>query len=124
MSDNKRLIDKLGQAPPKQPEVEMTTETSKIEGGEFPNRMIKEAGNKLAPDGSDRVGSFCVHVYKHAFSENLSFICQKLGRDNNVFGHEVKSHEANAAIQQLAINVAKSYGWQPGRQQAKRMKER
>lgn len=113
------LQDTLGERPDK-PKLETTVTERKITGDSEENRMVREVGRRLKPEGFEHVGSYCVHVYKPKFGLGVEFRSQNLeGSDKT----QATAVEANMALQQLSIAVAKSYGWKPGRRQSKLIKE-
>jgi hypothetical protein len=114
-----------GKGPPKPDKVQMTVETSRINGADFPNELIRDAGEKLCPDGSMLVASYVVHTYKQVLSADLAFICQQLHHDIEPNSHlYMRPIEGNRALFQLSMEVAKRFGWKPSKQQRKLINER
>ena len=91
-----------------------------IKGPSEENRMAREVGRRLKPDGFEHVATYCVHVYKPKFGLGLTWACQNLpGSDKTA----ATINEANRALMGLSEVVARSYGWAPSKRESKIIKE-
>lgn len=70
------------------------------------NNRLMEIGSRLTPEGYKHVGSFGIHVYKSALGASVASITQIPHVDATMT-------EANFAVQQASMEIAKSYGWKP-----------
>ncbi len=82
--------------------------TTEVKRGEDPRGLkIKATGEELRPEGFDYKGSICIHLYKSPFNSSVTIATL------NLLQQDVKALEANWALQQGSLAVAKDYGHEP-----------
>lgn len=104
---------------PDKPKIETTVTERKVQGDSEENRMAKEIGRRLKPDGHYHVATIAIHVYKPIFGSGVEVRTQNL---NGTDDKQATSTEANYAMVIANQVVARSYGWQPNRKQRRSIK--
>jgi len=119
------LNDALGPKPPKPADpVKIVVTRDERPGPSEENRMLKNVAARLKPMGATHVASYCVHVYKRELSLDIELRAQ-IVEDCGAPAHmALKPVEANASLQQLAMDVAKRFGWTPDKKTRKTIIER
>jgi hypothetical protein len=73
------------------------------------NQLLAAVGERLKPEGTVHVASFCVHVYAHKMNAEYFFKTQVSG------GNRLQEHLAQAALKELGRNAMLNYGRRPPR---------
>lgn len=96
-----------GPVPAKGGELE-AIHVEKVRGATEQNERLKTIGRRLTPDGMKYIGSIGIHIFKSTTGG-----AQVAVATQNACNEKATRFEANFALQQASIEVAKSYGWKP-----------
>lgn len=88
----------------------------KVPGVSRENEMLKEIANRLKPEGFTHASSFGIHIYRTENATGFEIRTQHCNID-------ATAQEASAALHIASINIAKSYGWVPSKDQRTLIKE-